>query len=65
METRKIDIGTNERLYPTDCVTFVAAGQEKILYVALNKRTKASEPHSVEIHAYDLSSSLEIGYVCK
>ena len=65
METRKIDIGTNERLYPTDCVTFVAAGQEKILYVALNKRTKASEPHSVEIHAYDLLSSLEIGYVCK
>ena len=65
METRKIEIGTNERLYPTDCVSFLGTGLDKILYVALNKRTKASEPHSVEIHAFDLASNLEIGYVCK
>lgn len=36
-----------------------------MLYVALNKRTKASEPHSSEIHAFDLTSLLETGYVCK
>jgi hypothetical protein len=65
MERRKLEIGTNERLFPTDCVSFVAEGRDNIMYVALNKRTKASEPHAVEIHAYDLTSNLEIGYVCK
>ena len=64
METRKIEIGDNERQYPTDCVSTVSQNGD-LLYVALNKRTKASEPHACEIHAYDLTSNLEIGYACK
>lgn len=35
-------IGSNESQYPTDCV-FLAVGETII--VALNKRTKASEPY--------------------
>ena len=64
METRRIEVGDNERLYPTDCVSTVSQNGD-LLYVALNKRNKASEPQSCEIHAYDLTSNLEIGFVCK
>ena len=64
METRRIDIGNNERQFPTDCVSTVTRNGD-LLYVALNKRTKSSEPSSVEVHAYDLTSNMEIGYVCK
>lgn len=64
METRRIEVGNNERQFPTDCVSTVTRNGD-LLYVALNKRTKSSEPHACEIHAYDLTSNLEIGYVCK
>lgn len=64
METRRIDVGDNERQYPTDCVSTVSRNGD-LLYIALNKRNKASEPYSCEIHAYDLTSNLEIGFVCK
>ena len=53
METRRLYIGDNEKLYPTDCVSMVSAS-ESLFYVALNKRTKSSEPHSTEVLAYDL-----------
>ena len=43
METRRLEIGDNEGVYPTDCVHCLSTTGE-ILYVALNKRTKASEP---------------------
>ena len=58
MEIRKLEIGDNEKLYPTDCVSVVASG---IFYIALNKRTKSSEPHATEIHAYDLGTKKIIG----
>ena len=53
MELHKIEIGDNEKLYPTDCVTVVAKG---LFFIALNKRTKSSEPHATEIHTYDLNT---------
>lgn len=64
METRRLEIGDNEKQHATDCVHCLSSSGD-ILYVALNKRTKASEPHTAEIHAFDLTSNLEIGYVCK
>ena len=64
IETRRLEIGDNERQYPTDCVSAISQSGD-LLYVALNKRTKSSEPFSVELHAYDLTSNLEIGYFCK
>lgn len=64
IETRRLDIGGNEKIYPTDCVSTMSRSGD-ILYVALNKRTKSSEPHAAEIHAYDLTSNLEIGFITK
>ena len=64
METRRIEVGDNERQFPTDCVSTVSRNGD-LLYIALNKRNKASEAHSCEVHAYDLTSNLEIGFVCK
>ena len=66
-KTREISLGNQEEKYPTDCVSCVSsvhAGSET-LYVALNKRTKSSEPYSTEIFAFDLTSMLEIGFVKK
>ena len=46
MDTNKVIrsffIGSNENMYPTDCVSAV---NNYILYVALNKRSKASDPY--------------------
>lgn len=39
-------IGSNESLYPTDCVFKCV---EDTILIALNKRTKSSEPHNSEI----------------
>ena len=64
METRSLPVGDNERLYPTDCVSCVSLNQE-ILYIALNKRNKASEPHACEITAYNLVENLSIGFITK
>jgi len=64
METRRLEIGNNERLHPTDCVSYLAPNGN-LLYVALNKRTKSSEAHATEIHAYDLSTNMEIGFISK
>ena len=66
-KTRQISLGSQEEKYPTDCVSCVSSlhvGSET-LYVALNKRTKSSEPYSTEIFAFDLTSMLEIGFVKK
>lgn len=49
----KIEIGSNEDLYLTDCVFLV---HEQLMYFALNKRTKSSEPHVVEIVGFDLAN---------
>ena len=64
METRRLEIGDNEREFPTDCVSYVSKSGDT-LYVALNKRTKSSEPLASEIHAYDLTSNMEVGFITK
>ena len=66
-KTRQITLGSQEKLYPTDCVSCVSSDpdESRTLYIGLNKRTKSSEPFSTEIFAFDLSSTLEIGYVKK
>jgi hypothetical protein len=42
-------IGSNESLYPTDCIFKCV---EDTIVIALNKRTKSSEPHSSEIFQF-------------
>ena len=66
-KTRQINLSSQEKKYPTDCVSCVDRSHEgsETLYIGLNKRTKSSEPCSTEIFAFDLTSSLEIGYVKK
>jgi len=53
-----LNVGSNEDLYPTDCVF---AGIDQRIYIALNKRTKSSEPYMTEIVCFLFGQDRVIG----